>query len=400
LTAAARYLLPAAKFKSTGNGRRIGGTALSRLILKNVYKRYDNTEKKLFAPKKARNDFAVKDLSFECPDNSFIGILGPSGCGKSTTLRMIAGLENITAGSIFIGDVRINDLLPKDRNIGLAFEDYALYPPLSVYDNLAFNLKAKKTRAEKIKEAIDRVAPLLKVDELLNMKPSALSGGQKQRVNIARAIVRQPGLLLLDEPLSHLDGKMRQTLRQEIKRMHREIRCTTIIVTHDQIEAMSLADIIIIMKDGELQQMGTPMEVYDGPVNEFVAGFIGEPPMNLLQSTIIRHENGFFFTFEGSDLQVKVPGRSEALVSDGKKVTLGVRPMDVFITDSDTSTPVPVAVYENFGDERRVSVRVGKEILNITTTENVSYKHGDIIHLNFNSEKTHLFDPYSGTVIT
>jgi multiple sugar transport system ATP-binding protein len=373
---------------------------LSRLILKNVYKRYDNTEKKAFGKKKPQNDFAVKDLSFECFDNSFIGILGPSGCGKSTTLRMIAGLEQITDGSIFIDNVRINNLMPKDRNIGLAFEDYALYPPLSVYDNLAFNLRAKKTPPEKIKAAINRVAPLLKVDELLGMKPSALSGGQKQRVNIARAIVRQPGLLLLDEPLSHLDGKMRQTLRQEIKRMHREIRCTTIIVTHDQIEAMSLADVIIIMKDGELQQMGTPLEVYDNPVNEFVAGFIGEPPMNLLRSIIIKREGGFFFSFEESDLRVKVPERSWPLVSDGKILTLGVRPVDVLITASDTSTPVPVAVYENFGDERRVSLRVGSEHLNITTTENVFYKHGDIIHLEFNSEKIHLFDPESGKTIT
>jgi multiple sugar transport system ATP-binding protein len=367
--------------------------------LKNVYKRYDNTEKKLFGQKKERNDFAVKDLSFECPDNSFIGILGPSGCGKSTTLRMIAGLEKITDGKIIIDEVCINELLPKDRNIGLAFEDYALYPPLTVYENLAFNLRAKKTPPDKIKQAIDRVAPLLKVDELLNMKPSALSGGQKQRVNIARAIVRQPGLLLLDEPLSHLDGKMRQTLRQEIKRMHRDIHCTTIIVTHDQIEAMSLADVIIIMKDGKLQQMGTPLEVYDRPVNEFVAGFIGEPPMNLLQSLIVKQNGGFFFTFEGSDLRVKVPERSLPLVSEGKKVTLGVRPVDVLITGGDTSTPVPVAVYENFGDERRVSVRVGSELLNITTTENVFYNRGDAIRLEFNSEKTHLFDPENGNVI-
>jgi multiple sugar transport system ATP-binding protein len=369
---------------------------LAQLTLKNIYKRYDNSEKKKFGKKKAVNDFAVKDLSFVCKDRSFIGILGPSGCGKSTTLRMIAGLEKITTGQIFIDDICINNLLPKDRNIGLAFEDYALYPPLTVYDNLAFNLKAKKVPEAEIKKAIDRVAPLLKVDELLTMKSSALSGGQKQRVNIARAIVRQPGLLLLDEPLSHLDGKMRQTLRQEIKRMHKEIECTTIIVTHDQIEAMSLADSIIIMKDAELQQIGTPLEVYDHPVNEFVAGFIGEPPMNLLRSVIIKTQEGFFFTFTGSDLRVRVPERYNSLISDNKTVTLGVRPMDILITDKNTSTPIPVGVYENFGDERRVSVHVGEDILNITTTEDVHFKHGDIIRLEFNSEKTHLFDPVSG----
>jgi multiple sugar transport system ATP-binding protein len=371
---------------------------VAQLTLKNIYKRYDDNEKKLIGKKKVANDYAVKDLSFSCKDNSFIGILGPSGCGKSTTLRMIAGLEKITAGQMFIDDVCINELLPKDRNIGLAFEDYALYPPLSVYDNLGFNLRAKGLPPDKIKAAIDRVAPLLKVDEFLTMKPSALSGGQKQRVNIARAIVRQPGLLLLDEPLSHLDGKMRQTLRQEIKRMHHEIRCTTIIVTHDQIEAMSLADVIIIMKDGELQQMGTPLEVYDHPVNEFVAGFIGEPPMNLLRSTIVKSD-AFYFTFEGSDLRIKVPPRYNATVLDGMRVTLGVRPVDVLITTRDTSSPVPVAIYENFGDERRISVRVGETLLNITTADEVSYRSGETIHLAFNAEKTHLFDMKTGVSI-
>ncbi|MDR2097473.1 MAG: ABC transporter ATP-binding protein [Spirochaetaceae bacterium] len=373
---------------------------MAQLTLKNIYKRYDNTEKKLFGKKKKLNNFAVNDLSFVCPDKSFIGILGPSGCGKSTTLRMVAGLEQITGGEMLIDGVCINNLLPKDRNIGLAFEDYALYPPLTVYDNLAFNLRAKNRSAAQIKEAINKVAPLLKVDELLDMKPSALSGGQKQRVNIARAIVREPGILLLDEPLSHLDGKMRQTLRQEIKRMHREIECTTIIVTHDQIEAMSLADIIIIMKDGCLQQMGTPLEVYDNPVNEFVAGFIGEPPMNLLRSKIVQTPEGFFFTFNDSDLRVKVPERYNDLVSDGRQVTLGVRPVDVLITEANkTSTPIPVAVFENFGDERRISVRVGEELLNLTTAKEVSYEKDDIIHLELNSEKTHLFDPATGLAL-
>ncbi|MDR0550553.1 MAG: ABC transporter ATP-binding protein [Spirochaetaceae bacterium] len=371
---------------------------MAQIRLQGVYKRYDNAEKKLFGKKKL-NDFAVKDLSFECADKSFIGILGPSGCGKSTTLRMIAGLEQITDGSMFIDDVRINNLLPKDRNIGLAFEDYALYPPLSVYDNLAFNLRAKKMPEAEVKKAIDKVAPLIKVDELLNMKPSALSGGQKQRVNIARAIIRQPGLLLLDEPLSHLDGKMRQTLRQEIKRMHREIECTTIIVTHDQIEAMSLADVIIIMKDGVLQQMGTPLEVYDSPANEFVAGFIGEPPMNLLPSIIAKTQDGFFFTFAGSDLRVKVPERYNGAVSDGMKLTLGVRPVDVLLTGKQSSTPAPVSIYENFGDERRVGIRVGEYHLNLTTAADVFFHRGDIVYLEFNSQKTHLFNAETGAAI-
>ena len=205
----------------------------------------------------------------DCEDGEFIGILGPSGCGKTTTLRMIAGLEDITAGDIFIGDRRINDLHPKDRNIGLAFENYALYPPLTVYENIAFNLRAKGLSNAEVDERVKRIAPLLKVEELLNMRPAALSGGQKQRVNIARAIVRNPDILLLDEPLSHLDGKMRQQLRMEIKRLHNEIESTTIYVTHDQLEAMSLADRIAIMDLG----------VYSSSVHQ--ARYMTILPMNL-----------------------------------------------------------------------------------------------------------------------
>lgn len=370
---------------------------MAQLVLNNICKRYDDGPKKLFRKKK-ENGLAVDSLSFTCRDGEFVGILGPSGCGKSTTLRMIAGLEEITCGDIYIGETRINSLPPKDRNIGLAFEDYALYPPLSVYENLAFNMRAKKVPDDQIQEAVGYVAPLLKVDDLLDMKPPALSGGQKQRVNIARAIVRRPGLLLLDEPLSHLDGKMRQTLRQEIKRMHHEIKCTTIIVTHDQMEAMSLADRIVIMKDGLLQQMGTPLEVYDDPANEFVAGFIGEPPMNLLPATITGTGEGFRFVFDGSPLRVAVPEKYNHVVHNGMKVTLGVRPVDVLIVPGkgDGLDAVPVAVYENLGDERRISMRIGETLLTTTTAEDVYYDRGDIVRLSFHAERTHLFSPETG----
>ncbi|GHS99580.1 sugar ABC transporter ATP-binding protein [Synergistales bacterium] len=372
---------------------------MAQLKLERVYKRYVNSDKSFF--KKAKqNDYAVENLSFTCYDGEFVGILGPSGCGKTTTLRMIAGLEEITGGDIYIGETRINNLLPKDRNIGLAFEDYALYPPLTVYENLAFNMRAKNRSDSEIKRAIDYVAPLLKVEELLRMKPPALSGGQKQRVNIARAIVRRPGLLLLDEPLSHLDGKMRQQLRHEIKRMHHEIKCTTIIVTHDQMEAMSLSDRIVIMKDGNLQQMGEPIEVYDNPANEFVAGFIGEPPMNLLSSVISRADGAFLFTFPESELRVEVPKRYYDALSDGQRVTLGVRPVDVVVAKTPTKgSSVPIAIYENLGDERRVSVRVGDSLLNMTTSEDVWYERGEMVQLEFKAEKTHLFDPETGNRI-
>jgi multiple sugar transport system ATP-binding protein len=268
---------------------------MSKLMLKNIYKRYDDDQKK--SKKNEKQPLAVNNLSFECGDGEFIGILGPSGCGKSTTLRMIAGLENITDGEISIDGKVINNDLPKDRHIGLAFEDYALYPPLNVFDNIAFNMRAKNEDENTVKERVEEIAELMKVTELLQARPATLSGGQMQRVNIARAIVRNPKILLLDEPLSHLDGKMRQILRTEIKRLHKKIQCTTILVTHDQMEAMSLADKIAIIKDGVLQQFGTPKEIYDHPKNEFVANFIGEPPMNISDVVIKQKENKLFFLF-------------------------------------------------------------------------------------------------------
>lgn len=367
---------------------------MAKLLLKNLYKRYENKKGKKGG---ALNPYAVNNLTLECEDGEFIGILGPSGCGKTTTLRMIAGLEDITDGEIIIGDKVINKVLPHDRGIGLAFEDYALYPPLTVYENIAFNLRARKVKDEIIKSEIDRIAPLLKVDDLLQMKPGKLSGGQKQRVNIARAIVRKPQLLLLDEPMSHLDGKMRQILRTEIKRLHNEIKCTTIIVTHDQMEAMSLVDKIAIMKDGELQQFGTPFEVYDDPVNEFVAGFIGEPPMNILTVEVQKREDGFFFKILDADILIPVPERYDSVVFDGMAVRLGVRPSDVLIVgEKSKGSNVAISVFENLGEEKKISFRVGEGFLTLITTDEKRYKQGDIVKLEVKSEKTHLFDVNTG----
>jgi len=364
---------------------------VAKLVLKNLYKRYPNKRNK------EQNDFAVRNFSLECDDGEFVGILGPSGCGKTTTLRMIAGLEEITAGDIFICDARVNDLHPKDRRIGLAFEDYALYPPLNVYDNIAFNLRAKGVSETNIRAEIMRIAPLLKIDDLLGNRPVSLSGGQKQRVNIARAIIRKPQLLLLDEPLSHLDGKMRQVLRTEIKRLHKEINCTTIIVTHDQLEAMSLADRIAIMQDGQLQQYGTPLEVYNNPVNEFVAGFIGEPPMNILTVIITESEGRFFFTFQDNDFRIAVPEDYYPVVRSGMTVRLGIRPTDLLISPQEKgSAAVRVAVFENLGEECRVSIKAGEEFLTLTTTDEIRYRPGDIIRLEVKAGRTYLFDPVSG----
>lgn len=370
---------------------------MAKLQLKNLYKRYDNKKGKKGSD---LNPYAVNNLNLECEDGEFIGILGPSGCGKTTTLRMIAGLEDITDGEIIIGDTVVNKIQPQDRGIGLAFEDYALYPPLTVYENIAFNMRARKVKDDVIKEEIDRIAPLLKIDDLLQMKPGKLSGGQKQRVNMARAIVRKPKLLLLDEPMSHLDGKMRQVLRTEIKRLHNEIQCTTIIVTHDQMEAMSLVDKIAIMKDGELQQYGTPFEVYDNPVNEFVAGFIGEPPMNIMTVEVQKREDGFLFKLQDADILIPAPERYAPVLSDGMKVRLGVRPSDVMIGGaSSKGSDVKISVFENLGDEKKISFRVGDGFLTLITTDEKRYQQGDVVKLEVKSEKTHLFDVNTGEKI-
>ena len=367
---------------------------MAGLVLKNLYKRYDNSGKK---KKKKLNDFAVKDLNLVCDQGEFIALLGPSGCGKTTTLRMIAGLEDITQGEIYIGDRLVNNLHPKDRNIGLAFEDYAMYPPLNVYGNVAFNLRAKGVAKEEIDKRVKEIAPLMQIDGILDKMPVKLSGGQKQRVNIARAIIREPELLLMDEPLSHLDGKARQSMRVEIKRLINKIKCTTVYVTHDQLEAMSLADKIAIINFGVLQQYGTPAEVYDDPANEFVASFIGEPPMNILETTIIKMNGTFFFTFGDSNLKIPVPSRYYGVVSDGFRCKMGVRPMDVLIGGEDSKgTPEEIATFENLGDERRIGIRVGDTLLMLITEDERRYRSGDIIKLEVREEKTHLFDLETG----
>ena len=368
---------------------------MAKLVIRNLYKRYDNAGKK---KRKAQlNPYAVDDLTLECIQGEFVALLGPSGCGKTTTLRMIAGLEEITQGDIFIGDIRVNNIPPKDRRIGLAFEDYALYPALTVRDNIAYNLRAKKVDKAEIDRRVNEIAKLMNVESLLNVMPIKLSGGQKQRVNIARAIVRRPELLLMDEPLSHLDGKMRQAMRIEIKRLHNEIECTSVYVTHDQLEAMSLADRIAIMDLGKLQQFGTAMEVYDNPVNEFVAAFIGEPPMNILRTTVIKHDNDFYFTFKDSNLRILVPRRYYDKVHDGFEVKMGVRPMDLYVGNKESKgTHERVAVFENLGDERRIGVRVGDNLVMLITADERRYHHGDVIKLEVNEQKTHLFDLETG----
>lgn len=367
--------------------------SLAELVIRNLNKTYIKQKESIHA---------VKSLNLTAKDGEFIAFLGPSGCGKSTTLRMIAGLETITSGEIEIGGTVVNRLHPSKRNVGLAFENYALYPPLTVYENIAFNLRARNMPEPEIKREVDKIAELLQITPLLQMKPSALSGGQKQRVNIARAIVRKPAVLLLDEPLSHLDGKMRQSMRTELKRLHTEIRSTSIIVTHDQSEAMALADRIAIINEGVLQQYGTPLEVYNHPANEFVAGFIGEPPMNLFTVTAFTEKTGRkMFRIDGSPIEFAVPDAYRDRVIDGKPYRFGIRPGDIHIVaGSEPHTlRTRVTIFENLGEECRIHIRINDALLSLVTGENVFFQPGDPICLLFREDRIHLFDSQNGNRI-
>ena len=266
---------------------------MASLSLKHIYKKYPG------------GVTAVSDFCLEIKDKEFLVLVGPSGCGKSTTLRMIAGLEEITEGELFIGDKLVNDVAPKDRDIAMVFQNYALYPHMSVFDNMAFGLKLRKTPKEEIKRRVEEAARILDITHLLDRKPKALSGGQKQRVALGRAIVRNPKVFLLDEPLSNLDAKLRASMRTELTKIHQRVGTTFVYVTHDQVEAMTMATRIVVMKDGVIQQVDTPQNLYDSPVNLFVAGFIGTPQMNFVNATLNKEGNGLTLTFGTS--KVKLP---------------------------------------------------------------------------------------------
>ncbi|MDN6724585.1 MAG: sn-glycerol-3-phosphate ABC transporter ATP-binding protein UgpC, partial [Tetragenococcus halophilus] len=323
------------------------------MSLKDIGKKYDNAE-----------NFAVTDFNLNIKDQEFIVFVGPSGCGKSTTLRMIAGLEDITEGELKIGDKVMNDVAPKDRRIAMVFQNYALYPHMTVFDNMAFGLKLRKYDKNEIKKRVENAAEILGLKEYLDRKPAALSGGQRQRVALGRAIVRDAKVFLMDEPLSNLDAKLRVAMRAEIAKLHRRLETTTIYVTHDQTEAMTMADRIVIMKDGIVQQIGTPREVYDTPINEFVAGFIGSPAMNFFNVTL---KNGVIE--DGHGLKLRVPeGRNKALIEngyDGKEITFGIRPEDIHgeqvVIDAapETTVHTEVVVSELLGAETMLYTKIG-----------------------------------------
>ena len=349
---------------------------------------------------------AVKNISLPISDGEFMVLVGPSGCGKSTTLRMIAGLEKITSGTISIGDRVVNELEPKDRGIAMVFQNYALYPHMTLFNNMAFGLQLAKKKKEFISETVGRTAKALGLDQMLERKPQALSGGQRQRVALGRAIVRSPKVFLFDEPLSNLDAKMRVQMRSEISKLHAQLGNTMIYVTHDQVEAMTMGDRICVMRDGLIMQVADPLTLYRQPENLFVAGFIGSPPMNLLKGKVQKRDNGLFFVENGESNAITLPlqGRLEALASKyiDKDIVFGIRPEHLSDEVKDPShIPVTssVEIAEPMGSESLVYLKAGTGNLIARLHGERLYGLGEPVTIQFNMEKVHLFDTTTENVI-
>ena len=346
---------------------------------------------------------AVHSFDLEIADKEFIVLVGPSGCGKSTTLRMIAGLEDISAGDLLIDDVRVNDVAPKDRDIAMVFQSYALYPHMSVYDNMAFALKLRKMDPKEIDRRVREAAEILDITQYLERKPKALSGGQRQRVAIGRAIVREPKVFLMDEPLSNLDAKLRNQMRAEIIKLRQRIDTTFVYVTHDQTEAMTLGDRIVIMKDGWIQQIGTPQEVFDHPNNVFVAGFIGMPQMNLFEGKLKRDSKGCFVEVGGAKIRVgeKIEKGLSAKGYVSADVLVGIRPEHILLkAEGEDVIQGKVDVSEMMGSEIHLHVAAaGKDVVVRVPTVDLSadkrggFAYGSDFNFTFRPEQIHLFDP-------
>ncbi|PKM83088.1 MAG: ABC transporter ATP-binding protein [Firmicutes bacterium HGW-Firmicutes-14] len=332
---------------------------------------------------------AVKDLNLTIRDGEFMVILGPSGCGKTTTLRMIVGLEDITRGKIYIKDRAVNDLTPQERNIAMAFETYALYNHLSVKENLLFPLKARKTPADEQETRLHKIVEMLEMEDILNMKPSQLSGGQQQRVSLGRALIRRPDVFFLDEPLSHLDINLRINARNRIKRLHAESMTTMVLVTHDQLEAMALADRIAVMNFAELQQVGTPRELLDQPVNLFVAGFVGEPAINLLTGRLICEQDEIYIT---DDAKIRQKTGLKKIDGSGQ-IVLGIRPHDLIICgEGEADLAGQVEVVEFLGEQKQITFRVGENLLTSIVSVSTKFEQGQNIYFRVRNGKLHVFD--------
>jgi multiple sugar transport system ATP-binding protein len=342
---------------------------------------------------------AVNDLSLDIPDKEFLVLVGPSGCGKSTALRLLAGLEDITEGNIYIGDRLVNDIAPKDRDIAMVFQSYALYPHMSVFDNMAFALKLRKTKKDEMKERVQRAAEALGIAELLDRKPKQLSGGQRQRVALGRAIVREPAVFLMDEPLSNLDAKLRVEARAMLSRLHLQLGTTFIYVTHDQTEAMTMGTRIAVQKDGLLQQVDTPQELYDYPANMFVAGFIGSPAMNFFDAKLVGTKEEMYV--DTGAFKVKLPPDKSQLLADhlGKDVTFGVRPEDIhdrqYAPHGITGAPMKakVDVTELMGNEIFLYLLTDGKTFIARVDPRTQARIGEDMDIVVNMDNVHIFDP-------
>ncbi|MCL6450596.1 MAG: sn-glycerol-3-phosphate ABC transporter ATP-binding protein UgpC [Acetobacteraceae bacterium] len=361
---------------------------MARVRLDKIWKRYSG------------GVVAVKDFNLDIQDKEFVVFVGPSGCGKTTTLRMIAGLEDISEGDLFIGDRRVNNVAPKDRDIAMVFQNYALYPHMTVYENMAFGLKLRKFPKAEIDQRVRAAANILDIGHLLERKPKALSGGQRQRVALGRAIVREPAVFLMDEPLSNLDAKLRVQMRAEIRKLHQRIQTTVVYVTHDQTEAMTMGDRIVVMRDGVIQQQATPQEVYHHPRNLFVAGFIGSPAMNFWRGDLV--EEGGAIWFRAPGVNIRLPeGRYPALRQagvPGQPVVLGVRPEDLHNdevmaqTYPDAVLRTRVDVVENMGSEQYIHADLAGQPAVARVSARFSYRPGDTVQLVPDLNRVHVFD--------
>lgn len=347
------------------------------------------------------NVVAVQDFNLEIEDKEFIILVGPSGCGKSTTLRMIAGLEDISEGELFIGDQLVNDVAPKDRDIAMVFQNYALYPHMTVFDNMAFGLTLRKMPKAEIRQKVEEAAKILEIEHLLSRKPKALSGGQRQRVALGRAMVRNPAVFLLDEPLSNLDAKLRNQMRTEISKLHKRLGTTFVYVTHDQTEAMTMGDRIVVMKDGFIQQIDTPQNLYNKPCNLFVAGFIGAPQMNFINGTIVKTENGYAAEFADRRIGL-TESKSENLAGYvGKEVMLGIRPEDIAVSNEGSdSVELMVDLIELMGAEMYLHCDLSGNKLIVRTPVIDGCKADSSLTVRFHTNKLHLFDKETGMVIS
>ncbi len=368
---------------------------MAEVVLKNVSKVYEGGQ------------VAAKDVNIEVHDKEFVVLVGPSGCGKSTTLRMIAGLEEITKGDLFIDGKKVNDVSPKDRDIAMVFQNYALYPHMTVYENMAFGLKLRKFDKEEIKSRVNDAARILGLEEYLERRPKALSGGQRQRVAVGRAIVRKPKVFLFDEPLSNLDAKLRVQMRTEISRLHKKLGATMIYVTHDQTEAMTMGERIVIMKDGIVNQVDSPLNLYNKPLNKFVAGFIGSPSMNFIKGKI-ENTGNLVFNSSGGDLKFNLNGKKVDKLKNyiNKNIWIGIRPEDIY----DSTASVEREGYENKEVLLDVIEPMGNEIFLYFQLENIQFvarvpareepPAGSKRNLLFDTNKLHFFDAETEEAIT